>query len=142
MIFKLVDNETCANLTESYGHHLQGATKTIALSLILTYIIGLNLAVILVTIGSAKLRGCLFSMQSVASYVGNIFAASSFIGNDIYYSRRGILPICQKGVDHYAFLYLGLSINMVVLGLNTWYRFKGVYPFVRERASIFLEKKM
>ena len=169
----------------------------------LAYILILNLSVVIVTIWSAELRGCLFSMQLAATYVGNILGSIilllhillwndcsswgwkisqmckvednlaaaeqrnsnhqmslcfrvtrtnsslknnassgypdekkwpttketfllsggvSLIGNDIYSSIGGVLPICQKGVEHYALLYLGISMNMIILLANTRYR--------------------
>ena len=78
----------------------------------------------MVTIGACKLRGCLFSMQLAVSYIGNILAGSSLFGNDLYYSRNGIPPIeCQTGEDYYFLVYVGISMNMVVLVLNTTYRY-------------------
>ena len=117
---------TCTNLTLFHKNHMQSTSQATILSLLLVYIILINTTVVVVTIWSAELRGCLFSMQMVATYVGNIFGGASLIGNDIYFAKEVALPICQRGVDHYAFLYFGLSMNMIVLVLNTRYRYKGI----------------
>merc|ERR1712002_214554 len=65
-------------------------------------------------------------MQLAASYVGDILGAASLIGNDIYFSQRGIIPFCQKGRDKYVFLYFGISLNMMVLIMNTHYRYQRI----------------
>ena len=98
--------------------------QTILLILFLSYLLVINFVIVVVTIGTAELRGCLFSMQLAASYIGNILGGSSLFGNDLYYTRNGIPPIeCQTGEDYYFLLYVGISMNMVVLVLNTTYRY-------------------
>lgn len=126
MITQIISSEKCSNLTLRHQSHFHIMVETVMLSIILTYILTLNLSVVVITIWSAELRGCLFSMQLAATYVGNIFGGLSLIGNDIYSLRTGVLPICQKGVDHYSFLYFGISMNMIILLLNTRFRYIGV----------------
>ena len=63
MLTHIISVEKCTNLTLTHQHHLHTTIETILLSLILLYILCLNVTVIVVTIGSAELRGCLFSMQ-------------------------------------------------------------------------------
>ena len=67
---------------------------------------------------------CILSFT--VTYVGNILAAGSLFGNDINYSLLGVPPICQSGVDRYIPLYFGLSLNMIILVLNTKYRYDGI----------------
>jgi len=126
MLTQVISTEKCFNLTATHQNHIHIVVETVALSLMLAYILILNLSVVIVTIWSAELRGCLFSMQLAATYVGNILGGVSLIGNDIYSSIGGVLPICQKGVEHYALLYLGISMNMIILLANTRYRYVGV----------------
>jgi len=122
----IIDHRNCTSfhLLITTQEHTQ--VETLVLSLFLTYILLSNLFVVTVTIGSAQLRGCLFSMQLAASYVGNIIAGTSLFANDIYHSAVGIPPICQSGKDGYVFLYFGLSMNMIILVLNTKYRYDGI----------------
>ena len=126
MIIQIIPSETCANLTAMHQSQSHSTIDMALLTIILAYTLCLNLAVVIVTIWSAELRGCLFSMQLAATYVGNILGGISLIGNDIHSSSFDILPICQKGVDYYSILYLGLSMNMVILLLNTRYRYVGI----------------
>ena len=112
-------------------HFTVNAVETTFLFLILLYIVILNIFVIFITIGSAELRGCLFSMQLAASYLGNMFGGLSLLVNDIYYSGLGIPPVCQTGEDLFFFLYFGNALNMVILLLNTRYRYQGITSIKR-----------
>ena len=107
------------------------AIETCILVLMLVYIISLNVTGIVVTIGSAQLRGCLFSMQLAASYMGNMVAATSLIGNDIYFSQRGVIPLCQHGIDKFVLLYFGISLNLIILIMNTHYRYQRISSMIQ-----------
>ena len=48
----------------------------------------------------------------------------------------GIIPLCQNGHDKFIFLYFGLSLNLMVLLMNTHYRYQriaGMPQHVRTR---------
>ena len=120
----LINHRNCSHLHQIIANKDHRWIEASILSIFLLYVVLSNLFVIVVTIGSSQLRGCLFSMQLAATYAGNLIAGSSLLGNDIYFSAMGIPPICQSGKDRYLFLYFGLSLNMIILVLNTNVGFK------------------
>ena len=68
-------SRNCSLLQELNKKNIESQMlETSVLSFFLFYIVISNMFVIVVTIGSAQLRGCLFSMQMAATYMGNILA--------------------------------------------------------------------
>ena len=115
--------------------HIQG--QSVILTLFLAYILLLNFLLIAVTVGTTKLRGCAFSMQLVASYVGNILGGISLVGNELYYTNSGIIQIgCHPGLDRNFFLYFGISMNMVIVVLNTRFRYKRTVSMKQNRGTV------
>ena len=46
------------------------------------------------------------------------------MGNALYYSEHGNPPVhCQPGCDNYFFLYVGTSMNIIIMLFNTRYRY-------------------
>ena len=76
--------QNCTNCTTTTTNNQipSSQLEIIILVLMLIYTVVLNITGIMVTIGSAELRGCLFSMQLAASYVGDILGACSLIGKN------------------------------------------------------------
>ena len=133
MINHILDHRNCTAVHAIIADSDHIFMETVVLYIILLYINIFNLFVVFITIGSAELRGCLFSMQLAASYVGNVLAGTSLLGNDIYYVRTGIPPLCQEGVDSYILLYFGTSMNMVIIVLNTRYRYNSIASIKNRR---------
>ena len=117
----------CTNATNCTGVQIGGVYHVLQitfLSLFLVYILVLNLLVIGAILTTTELRGCWFSMQMASSYIGNIFAGLSLIGNALYYSENGNPPIrCQAGKDKHFFLYFGTSMNTIIVLFNTHFRY-------------------
>ena len=107
------------------------------LVLLLTYIVIINLVLILITMSTDKLRGCTLCLQLAASYIGNIFGGISLVGNDLYYTINGITPIgCQPGIDGHCLLYFGISMNLVIVMMNTRYRYIRTVTIQQIRGSV------
>ena len=117
------------NCTDVYaaGSAIHNTLQYIFLVMMLAYIILFNSIVLVLTVYTRSLRSCCFSKQLLACYTGNILGGLSLVGNDLFYSKDGIQPIgCQLGQDRYFFMYLGISVNMLILVSNTYLRFKKV----------------
>lgn len=105
----------------------QRDTKTILhiqyalLVLFLLTVTLLNAVAIYITVKLFK--KCLISRLFGSSYLGNIMAACSLFGGDMgSLFSWGILFDCTKAADRHFFLYLGISVNMTVLSMNTYLR--------------------
>ena len=84
-MFHLINHLNCSTLHQSIADDDHTQIEIIILSIFLVYIVLSNLFVVIVTIGSAQLRGCLFSMQMAAAYLGNLMAGMRFFTATIEY---------------------------------------------------------
>ena len=108
--------------------------QSIILGLFLTYIILLNVVVVATIFGTTELRACWFNIQLSASYIGSIFGGISLVGNDLYYLHHGDPPMrCRPGIDSHFFLYLGTTMTIITVLLNTHFRYNRIVSMKHHR---------
>ena len=87
----------------------------------------LNLTTIIVTLRSTYICHCSTARLFLSSYVGNIFGLVSLALNGIYTVKEGVPCInCQHQIDLHFLLYLGFTVNMIMLINSTYNRYRGV----------------
>lgn len=120
------DNRNCSDeyLSGNTAHyHIQN----VLLSFGLIYILFLNGLAIGLTIYMRRVLTCWISRQLISSYIGNILGGVSLIGNYLSTGSSGIPPPgCVFGKDKFFFLYVGISINMIIILCNTYLRYRGI----------------
>ena len=108
--------------------------QTGILVLFLFTVITFNIVAIYITIKT--LRKCVISKLFGCSYLGNIMAACSLFGGDLYtLFKWGALYDCTATLDKHFFLYLGITVNMTVLAVNTYLRTSNVRSISRRQLS-------
>lgn len=119
-------NRSC---TDTYlaDHSVHNSLQTTTLCILLAYVIILNGTLVTFVLFSKTMMKCNLNKQLTSSFCGNIIGACSLYINEIVYSRNGIAPVgCELGVDKFYFLYLGVSWNVIVTVLNTFYRYNAI----------------
>ena len=108
--------------------------QTGILVLFLFTVITFNMVAIYITVKT--LRKCVISKLFGSSYLGNIMAACSLFGGDLYtLFKWGALYNCTATLDKHFFLYLGITINMTVLAVNTYLRTSNIRSISRRQLS-------
>ena len=111
-------------------------SQTVILSLLLFSILALNLFVLGTALAVTATRICPVRKLFLSSYVGNIIGSASLFHNEIKNTKYGMPPLgCRVGVDRYYFLYLGVSINMVILLTNSYVRYKAIVSLQISRGN-------
>ena len=110
--------------------NIQAAILVLLLFVVITF----NITAIFITVKT--LQKCLISKMFGSSYVGNIMAACSLFGGDLYtLFKWDALYDCTATWDKHFFLYLGLTVNMTVLAVNTYLRTSNIKSTSRRHSS-------
>lgn len=100
------------------------------LLLMLIVIILLNSLALYFTYHTKYTRECPLSRVLSASFVGNIIAGTSLFAGSLGSANKGEANIgCSQTADRHFFFYLGISVNMCILVMNTYVRYRMIKKF-------------
>ena len=118
------------NCTQKYfvDNYVYSVVQPIVLSLMLIIILCFNLLACISTYTTKTTCKCEISRILTGSYLGNIMAGFSLFAGDINLNYEGEYMIgCNVARDRHFFFYMGITINLALLTVNTYIR----YSFVK-----------
>lgn len=119
------------------GLDVYSVAQTAILSLCVIVIATLNIFALFMTVVSNRKAStsCPITRLFISSYIGNILGGVSLLVNEIVYTEHGIPQRgCQENYNNFFFFYFGLAINMVVVVLNTYVRYRKITSLERTPA--------
>jgi len=135
---------SCVSSSSSSPYDLQDTEEKVIVQVIfevffLAITLIFNLWTIYVTYTTCN--KCIISQLFSASYLGNIMAACSLFGGDLYtLSRYHSIHECTDTVDMHYFLFMGLIVNMIILCINTYFRSRNIQSLSPRSPRDFLVK--
>ena len=101
--------------------------QNIALLIMIFVGVFLNLLTITVTLNNQAACRCSTARLFLSSYAGNLCGLASMALNGVYDPKKGVPTInCKSTVDYHFLLYLGFTVNMVILVSSTYNRYQGI----------------